>query len=134
MNYHPIFIYLSLGILFSTYVSYFLYFTVFRGFRFPFYFAVVNHAVSSVLVILTVVSGLSAEKLEYVQQKVSFILMAPHKWMGIALAVLTVLSFIYFWIKQLDSSRRIGIAISLVGFALTLGVLILGWQLRLIFF
>ncbi len=134
MNYHPIFIYLSTGILLSTYISYFLYFTLLRSFSFPFYFGVVNHALASLLVILTVVSGLSAEKLEYVQQKVSFILMVPHKWLGIALAVLTVISFIYFWMKQLDSSRRIGIAVSVVGFALTLGVLVLGWQLRLIFF
>ena len=134
MNYHPIFIYLSTGILLSTYISYFLYFTLLRSFSFPFYFGVVNHALASLLVILTVVSGLSAEKLEYVQQKVSFILMVPHKWLGIALAVLTVISFIYFWMEQLDSSRRIGIAVSVVGFALTLGVLVLGWQLRLIFF
>ena len=86
------------------------------------------------LVIGTVLTGLSAEKLEYVQQKVSFILMTPHKWLGIALAILTVISFIYFWMKQMDSDRRIGFLLSLSGLVLTVIVLVLGWQLRLIFF
>lgn len=134
MNYHPLLIYLTVGPLISAYLSYFLYFTVLRSFSFPFYFGVVNHAASSLLIIGVVLTGLSAEKLEYVQQKVSFILMTPHKWLGLSLAILTIISFIYFWMKQLDSERRAGILISLVGLILTLTVLILGWQLRLIFF
>ena len=134
MNYHPLLIYLTVGPLLATYLSYILYFTVLRSFSFPFYFGVTNHAFSSVLIIGTVLTGLSAEKLEYVQQKVSFILMTPHKWLGIALAVLTVISFIYFWMKQMDSDRRIGFLLSLSGLILTVIVLVLGWQLRLIFF
>jgi len=134
LNYHPLFVYLTVGPILLAYSAYILYFTVLRNFNFPFYFGVTNHAIGSILIIGTVLSGLSAEKLEYVQQKVSFILMTPHKWLGIALAGLTILSFIYFWMKQMDSSRRIGFLLSLSGLVLTLVVLVLGWQLRLIFF
>jgi hypothetical protein len=134
VNYHPLVIYLAVGPILATYVAYLLYFTVLRSFTFPLYFGLVNHAISSILVIGVVLTGLSAEKLEYVRQKVSFILMAPHKWLGIALALLTVASFIYLWMKQLDSNRKLGILISLLGLVLTITVLVLGWQLRLIFF
>ncbi len=134
MNYHPLIIYFAVGALVSSYAAYLLYFTVLRRSDFTFYYALTNHAISVVFSILAVLTGLSVAGTQYVQQKAPFIFLFPHKWLGITLAAYTLITFIVLWIKQMELSRKIGIAFSFLGLGLSLSVLIFGWLLRLIFF
>jgi len=134
MNFHPLVIYLAVGSLLLCYAAYFLHFTLFRSSSFTFYYALTNHAISVILSPVAVLTGLSVAGTQYVQQKAPFIFLFPHKWLGIALAVYTVLSFAVLWIKQRDLSRRVGILFSFIGLGLSIGVLVFGWLLRLIFF
>ncbi len=134
MNLHPLVIYFTVGALFATYVGYFIYFTFMRSKSFIFYYSLTNHAVATVLSILAAITGLEMAAAQYVQQKAPFIFLFPHKWMGLFLVLFTLLAFVYMWIKQRDANRKIGIAISVLGLLLSLGVVILGWLLRLIFF
>ncbi len=133
MNYHPLIIYFAVGALVSSYLAYFLHFTFIRR-SFVFYYALTNHAISVLFSILAVLTGLSVAGTQYVQQKAPFIFLFPHKWLGIGLAAYTLITFIPLWIKQADINRKIGIAFSFIGLSLSLGVLIFGWLLRLIFF
>ena len=134
MNYHPLIIYFAVGALVSSYAAYLLYFTVLRRSDFTFYYALTNHAISVVFSILAVLTGLSVAGTQYVQQKAPFIFLFPHKWLGITLAAYTLITFIVLWIKQMELSRKIGVAFSFLGLGLSLSVLIFGWLLRLIFF
>jgi len=134
MNYHPLVVYLSTGALLFTYGAYFLYFTFMNRSSFTFFYALTNHALSVILSILAVLTGLSAAGTEYVSQKAPFLFLFPHKWVGITLAAYTLLTFLFLWIKQRDVGRKLGIVFSLIGLALSLSVLVLGWLLRLIFF
>ncbi|HHJ63910.1 MAG TPA: hypothetical protein ENJ61_03295 [Aquifex aeolicus] len=134
MNFHPLVIYLAVGALILCYTAYFLHFTLLRNSSFTFYYALTNHALSVVLSPLAVLTGLSVAGTQYVQQKAPFIFLFPHKWLGIVLAVYTVLTFAVLWIKQRELERRIGIAFSFIGLGLSVGTLIFGWLLRLIFF
>ncbi len=133
MNLHPLVIYLTVGSLIFGYFAYFLYFTFLRK-RFVFYYGLTNHAISAVASIFAVLTGLSIASTQYVQQKAPFIFLFPHKWVGIALALYTVLTFIPLWLKQTDLNRKIGIAFSFLGLVMSFTVLIFGWLLRLIFF
>ncbi len=134
MNYHPLVIYFAVGALVSSYGAYLLYFTVMRRSDFTFFYALTNHAISVVLSILAVLTGLSVAGTQYVQQKTPFIFLFPHKWLGITLTAYTLITFIFMWIKQRDVGRKLGIAFSSVGLGLSLAVLVFGWLLRLIFF
>ncbi len=134
MNYHPLIIYFAVGALVSSYTAYFIYFTLLRRSDFTFYYALTNHAVSVIFSILAVLTGLSVAGTQYVQQKAPFIFLFPHKWLGIALAGYTLVTFVVLWIKQTELGRKCGILFSFVGLGLSLSVLIFGWLLRLIFF
>ncbi len=134
MNFHPLMVYFTVGALIFSYVAYFLYFTFLHGKRFVFYYGLTNHAIASAFSILTVLTGLGVASTQYVQQKAPFIFLFPHKWLGLLLALYTVVTFVFLWIKQTDLGRKIGIAFSFVGMGLSFTVLIFGWLLRLIFF
>lgn len=134
MNYHPLVIYFTVGALISSYLAYLLYFTVLNRSSFVFYYALTNHAISSIFSILAVLTGLTVAGTQYVQQKAPFIFLFPHKWLGISVAVYTLVTFLFLWIKQRELSRKIGIAFSVIGLGLSVAVLIFGWLLRLIFF
>ncbi len=134
MNYHPLIIYFAVGTLVFSYGAYLLYFTFLYRSRFVFYYGLTNHAIATLFSILAVLTGLSVAGTQYVQQKAPFIFLFPHKWLGIALMGYTLLTFILLWIKQTDISRKLGVALSFVGFGLSMAVLVFGWLLRLIFF
>ncbi len=134
MNYHPLIIYFTVGALVFAYTAYLLYFTFLRRYDFTFYYALTNHAVSVVFSVLAVLTGFSVAGTQYVQQKAPFIFLFPHKWLGIALAIYTLITFVVLWIKQTELGRKWGILFSVVGLGLSLSVLIFGWLLRLIFF
>ena len=134
MNYHPLIIYFAVGALVSGYTAYLLYFTFLKRSDFPFYYALTNHAVSVLFSILAVLTGLSVAGTQYVQQKAPFIFLFPHKWLGIALTLYTLITFVVLWIKQTELGRKWGVLFSLLGLGLSLSVLIFGWLLRLIFF
>jgi hypothetical protein len=130
MNLHPLVIYMTGGILTATYAGYLLHFALLRNNGFSFYYALTNHALSVLLVIPAVLTGFSAEGLESVKG-VSALLLTPHKTLALTLALLTLLSFLYLWIKQRDTDRRVGILVASLGLLLTLGTLLLGWRIRL---
>ncbi len=134
MNYHPLVIYFAVGTLIFSYGAYFLYFTFMKNSRFVFYYALTNHAMATVFSILAVLTGLSVAGTQYVQQKAPFIFLFPHKWLALALAGYTLVTFIFLWIKQTEIGRKIGIAFSFLGLGLSFAVLVFGWLLRLIFF
>jgi uncharacterized membrane protein len=134
MNYHPLVIYFAVGALVSSYMAYFIYFLLLNRSSFTFYYALTNHAVSVIFSILAVLTGLAVAGTQYVQQKAPFIFLFPHKWLGIALMGYTVVTFLFLWIKQRELGRKLGIAFSFIGLALSFAVLIFGWLLRLIFF
>jgi len=134
MNFHPLVIYLTTGALILCYAAYLIHFIFLRQSSFVFYYALTNHVLSVLLTPAAVFTGLSVAGTQYVQQKAPFIFLFPHKWMGIVLTAYTVLGFLILWIKQRELDRRIGIVFSLIGLGMSIGVVVFGWLLRLIFF
>ncbi len=134
MNYHPFVIYFTVGALVSSYAAYLLYFTFLSRYSFIFYYALTNHAISSIFSILAVLTGLTISGTQYIQQKAPFIFLFPHKWLGILLTVYTPMTFLFLWIKQREMGKKIGIAFSFIGLGLSITVTVFGWLLRLIFF
>ena len=132
MNYHPLVIYITGGVILLTYGAYFVHFAFLRNNSFSFYYALTNHAIGTILIIVAVLTGFAAEGLEPVK-KVSGFLVTPHKVLAMVLAILTLLSFLYVWIKQRDTDRKLGLVISLAGLAITVVVILLGWRMRLTF-
>jgi heme A synthase len=96
-------------------------------------YALYGHALLSILLIFTVISGFKVANVPLVVSKTPFLWGFPHKWNGIFLTVFSLLSFIYFWLKT-ESSRKVGILLALFGLLIVLFQFITGWMLRLVFF
>ncbi len=96
-------------------------------------YALYGHALLSILLVFTVVSGFIVANIPLVVSKTPFIWGFPHKWSGIFLTVFSFLSFIYFWLKA-EGSRKVGILLALFGLLIVLFQFITGWMLRLVFF
>jgi len=96
-------------------------------------YALYGHALLSVLLVFTVISGFKVASVPLVVSKTPFIWGFPHKWNGIFLTVFSLLSLIYFWLKT-ESSRKVGILLALFGLLIVLFQFITGWMLRLVFF
>jgi hypothetical protein len=96
-------------------------------------YALYGHALLSVLLILTVISGFKVANNPLVVSKTPFLWGFPHKWNGIFLTAFSLLSFIYFWLKT-ESSKKAGILLALFGLLIVLFQFITGWMLRLVFF
>jgi heme A synthase len=96
-------------------------------------YALYGHAFLSVILILAVFSGFKAAEIPLVVSKTPFLWGFPHKLNGMFLAVFSLLSFIYFWLKT-ESSRKVGILLALFGLLIVLFQFITGWMLRLVFF
>jgi hypothetical protein len=96
-------------------------------------YALYGHALLSVLLILTVISGFRVADVPLVVSKTPFLWGFPHKWNGIFLTVFSLLSFVYFWLKT-ESSRKVGMLLALFGLLIVLFQFITGWMLRLVFF
>jgi hypothetical protein len=96
-------------------------------------YALYGHALLSVLLILTVISGFKVANIPLVVSKTPFLWGFPHKWSGIFLAVFSFLSFVYFWLKA-EGPRKLGVLLALFGLLIVLFQFITGWMLRLVFF
>ncbi len=96
-------------------------------------YALYGHALLSILLVLTVISGFIVANIPLVVSKTPFLWGFPHKWNGIFLTVFSFLSFIYFWLKA-EGSRKLGILLALFGLLIVLFEFITGWMLRLVFF
>jgi hypothetical protein len=96
-------------------------------------YALYGHALLSILLVFTVISGFIVANSPLVVSKTPFIWGFPHKWNGIFLTVFSILSFIYFWLKT-GGSRKVGILLALFGLLIVLFQFITGWMLRLVFF
>jgi uncharacterized membrane protein len=96
-------------------------------------YALYGHAILSVLLVFTVISGFKVASVPLVVSKTPFLWGFPHKWNGIFLTVFSLLSFVYFWLKT-ESSRKVGMLLALFGLLIVLFQFITGWMLRLVFF
>jgi len=96
-------------------------------------YALYGHALLSILLVFTVISGFKVASVPLVVSKTPFLWGFPHKWNGIFLTVFSLLSFIYFWLKT-ESSKKVGILLALFGLLIVLFQFITGWMLRLVFF
>ena len=132
---HPLTVYFLVGLITSAYLTYIAYYTFFRK-RSLFFlqYSLFNHAISIFFSILAVITGFAQAQNPYIQQKTTFIYLFPHKWLGIALAIYTFVSFFVFWIKQDELDWRLGTLLALIGLGLTLATITFGWLLRLMFF
>ncbi len=132
---HPLTIYFLVGLITSAYLTYIAYYTVLRKKTvFFLQYSLFNHALSIIFSILAVITGFAQAQNPYIQQKTTFIYMFPHKWLGIALAVYTTVSFFIFWIKQDELDWRVGALLGLIGLGLAVTTVTFGWLLRLMFF
>ncbi len=86
-----------------------------------------------IFALLSVVFGFDVSNIPLVQSKAPFIWTFPHKWVGILLFLLSLLSFIVFWFKGEGVSRKM-VLLPSIGLLLTLFQLFTGWMLRLVFF
>jgi hypothetical protein len=128
---HPLFSYPAILLaiaVFSTYILSFLF-----GRDDLRRYAIYGHALLSILLVFTVISGFKVANVPLVVSKMPFLWGFPHKWNGIFLTVFSLLSFIYFWLKT-ESSRKVGIPLALFGLLIVLFQFITGWMLRLVFF
>jgi hypothetical protein len=96
-------------------------------------YAIYGHALLSILLVFTVISGFKVANIPLVVSKTPFLWGFPHKWNGVFLTVSSLLSFIYFWLKT-ESSKKVGILLALFGLLIVLFQFITGWMLRLVFF
>jgi len=96
-------------------------------------YALYGHALLSILLVFTVISGFKVANIPLVVSKMPFLWGFPHKWNGIFLTVFSFVSFIYFWLKT-ESSGKVGILLALFGLLIVLFQFITGWMLRLVFF
>ncbi|RUM32447.1 MAG: hypothetical protein DSY42_00995 [Aquifex sp.] len=131
---HPLVNYFFVGLIFVTFLSYLVYYGFKRKVVFFLHHGLFNHAISGVLVVLAVITGLAQSANPYIQQKTTFIFLFPHKWLGILLMLYTLATFPLIWIKQKDLNWKLGILIAVVGLGLAISVVVFGWLLRLMFF
>ncbi len=131
---HPLINYFLVGLIFVSYLSYIVYYGFKRHITFFLHHGLFNHAISSVLLILAVITGLAQASNPYIQQKTTFIFLFPHKWLGILLTLYTLGVFPVLWIKQKDLNWKWGVLIGIVGLGLVIAVVTFGWLLRLMFF
>ncbi|NPB06554.1 MAG: hypothetical protein GXO03_02995 [Aquificae bacterium] len=134
MKIHPLVIYFLIGIVTTAYVAYALYYSFLNKYLFVLRYGMVNNVISIPLAVLAVVSGFAIQSNPYVQQKVPFVFLFPHKWIGIIIAVYTVLSFAVVWVKQEELPRSWGTLIGLIGLGLVVAQVTFGWLMRLMFF
>ncbi|NPB08189.1 MAG: hypothetical protein GXN96_04590 [Aquificae bacterium] len=134
MKLHPLVIYFLVGLISSAYLTYILYYGFLRHREFLLRYAMLNHFLSAVLVVLAVITGFAIQSNPYVQQKVPFVFLFPHRWIGIVLALYTFLSFALVWVKQEGLNPRLGVLMGVLGLGLTIAQVIFGWLMRLMFF
>jgi len=134
MKIHPLVIYFLIGIITSAYGAYLLYYSFLKEKLFLLRYALLNNVISIPLSILAVISGFAIQSNPYVQQKVPFVFLFPHKWIGIIIALYAILSFAVVWVKQEELSRKWGVLIGLVGLGLVVAQVTFGWLMRLMFF
>ena len=95
-------------------------------------YALYGNALLFLLLLLTVFSGFKVSNVPLVASKIPFIWAFPHKWNGMFLMVLSLITLIYFRLKIEGS--KIGLILSFLGLFVALFQLITGWMLRLVFF
>ena len=131
---HPLMNYFFVGLIFVTYLSYVVYYGFRRHVLFFLHHGLFNHVISAAFAVLVVITGLAQASNPYVQQKVTFIFLFPHKWLGILLLLYTLATFPLIWLKQKDLNWKIGVLVGIVGLGLVISVVTFGWLLRLMFF
>ncbi len=96
-------------------------------------YALYLNVVLIVFALFSVVFGFGISNVPLVQSKVPFIWGFPHKWNGIFLLILSVLTFVVFWFKGETAGKKL-ILLPAVGILVVLFQFFTGWMLRLVFF
>ncbi|WP_448588030.1 hypothetical protein [Thermocrinis sp.] len=128
---HPMFSYPALLLALAVFSMYFL--SVLWGRESIGRYALYGNVVLSFLLLLSVFLGFNVSKVPLVASKLPFLWAFPHKWNGIFLTIFSFMTLVYFKLKP-EGSKKVGIALSLIGLFMVLFQLITGWMLRLVFF
>ncbi|MEJ7553429.1 MAG: hypothetical protein WKI48_01645, partial [Aquificaceae bacterium] len=93
---HPLFAYPTVLLALGVFALYIVSLLKLRGMM---KYALYLNVVLIVFALLSVVFGFGISNVPLVQSKVPFIWEFPHKWNGVFLFVLSVLTFVVFWFK-----------------------------------
>ncbi len=96
-------------------------------------YALYLNVILIVFALLSVLFGFSISNVPLVQSKAPFIWGFPHKWNGVLLFALSVLTFVVFWFKGETAGKKL-ILLPALALFLTLFQFFTGWMLRLVFF
>ncbi len=127
---HPLFAYPTVLLALGVFTLYIVSLLKLRGMM---KYALYLNVVLIVFALLSVVFGFSISNVPLVQSKAPFIWGFPHKWNGVFLLVLSVLTFVVFWFKGETAGKKLAL-LPLLGLLLTLFQFFTGWMLRLVFF
>ncbi len=127
---HPLFAYPTVLLALGVFALYIVSLLKLRGMM---KYALYLNIVLIVFALLSVVFGFGISNVPLVQSKVPFIWGFPHKWNGVFLFVLSVLTFVVFWFKGETAGKKL-ILLPAVGILVVLFQFFTGWMLRLVFF
>ncbi|QID34155.1 hypothetical protein [Pampinifervens florentissimum] len=127
---HPLFAYPTVLLALGVFALYIVSLLKLRGMM---RYALYLNVVLIVFALLSVVFGFGISNVPLVQSKVPFIWGFPHKWNGIFLLILSVLTFVVFWFKGETAGKKL-ILLPAVGILVVLFQFFTGWMLRLVFF
>lgn len=127
---HPLFSYPTIILAIVTFTLYVLAILKFKSLLKP---ALTVNALLVVLALFSVLFGFGISNVPLVQSKVPFIWGFPHKWNGILLFVISVITFVFFWFRGEGVGKK-SIVLPLIGLMATMFQLFTGWMLRLVFF
>ncbi len=127
---HPLFAYPTVLLALGVFALYIISLLKLRGMM---KYALYLNVVLIVFALLSVVFGFGISNVPLVQSKVPFIWGFPHKWNGVFLFVLSVLTFVVFWFKGETAGKKL-ILLPAVGILVVLFQFFTGWMLRLVFF
>ncbi|RMH81327.1 MAG: hypothetical protein D6674_00525 [Acidobacteria bacterium] len=86
-----------------------------------------------VFALLSVIFGFGVSSVPLVQSKTPLIWGFPHKWNGVFLLLVSVLSFLVFWFKGETVGKKV-LILPAAGLLVAIFQLFTGWMLRLVFF
>ncbi|MCS6875560.1 MAG: hypothetical protein NZ526_06985 [Aquificaceae bacterium] len=127
---HPLFSYPTIILALLVFTLYTLALLKFKSFLKP---ALIANAALIVFALLSVLFGFGLSSVPLVQSKVPFIWGFPHKWNGILILVLSVMTFALFLFRG-DRLGKKFIVLPIIGLLITTFQLFTGWMLRLVFF
>ncbi len=129
---HSLLAYSTVFIALLTFGLYMLSLTVLKNTQ-AFRYALMLNSLLILMSLLSVFTGFGVSNVPLVASKVPFIWGFPHKWNGLLLFLVSILSFVIFWFKGQEVGRK-GLLLAVVGLLLVAFQLFTGWMMKLVFF